>query len=73
MLYKRLAVRCMLQLVALTLYHCDLCTCMQYMQSITCYCTDPDEFAHLVECIINNSMINGETIRLDGALRMPSS
>jgi hypothetical protein len=35
--------------------------------------TEPEEFAHLVECIINNNMINGETIRLDGALRMPSS
>ena len=31
----------------------------------------PDEYAQLVESIINNSMMNGETIRLDGALRMP--
>jgi 3-hydroxyacyl-CoA dehydrogenase/3-hydroxy-2-methylbutyryl-CoA dehydrogenase len=30
----------------------------------------PDEFASLVESIILNPMINGETIRLDGALRM---
>lgn len=31
---------------------------------------DPAEFASLVEHIYVNSMINGETIRLDGALRM---
>jgi len=31
---------------------------------------DPDEFAHLVQTIIENQMLNGETIRLDGALRM---
>ena len=31
---------------------------------------DPDEFAHLVEHIIENSMINGETVRIDGAIRM---
>merc|ERR1712172_197461 len=31
---------------------------------------DPDEYAHLVEHIINNRMMNGETIRLDGAIRM---
>lgn len=31
----------------------------------------PDEFASLVEHIIGNPMINGETIRLDAALRMP--
>ena len=30
----------------------------------------PDEYAGLVLHIIENSMINGETIRLDGALRM---
>jgi NAD(P)-dependent dehydrogenase (short-subunit alcohol dehydrogenase family) len=30
----------------------------------------PDEFAQLVECIITNPMLNGETIRLDGAIRM---
>jgi len=30
----------------------------------------PDEYAHLVQFIIENPMINGETIRLDGALRM---
>ena len=30
----------------------------------------PEEFASLVMHIIENSMINGETIRLDGALRM---
>jgi NAD(P)-dependent dehydrogenase (short-subunit alcohol dehydrogenase family) len=31
---------------------------------------DPAEFAALVEHIIANPMINGETIRLDGAIRM---
>lgn len=30
----------------------------------------PDEFAQLVESILLNNMLNGETIRLDGALRM---
>ena len=30
----------------------------------------PDEFAMLVEQIINNPMLNGEVIRLDGAIRM---
>jgi len=31
----------------------------------------PEEYAELVLAIIANTMINGETIRLDGALRMP--
>lgn len=31
---------------------------------------EPDEYARLVEAIITNPMLNGETIRLDGALRM---
>jgi len=30
----------------------------------------PDEYAKLVEAIIDNNMLNGEVIRLDGALRM---
>jgi NAD(P)-dependent dehydrogenase (short-subunit alcohol dehydrogenase family) len=30
----------------------------------------PDEYAHLVKSIIENMMLNGETIRLDGAIRM---
>ena len=30
----------------------------------------PSEYAHLVQSIIENPMLNGETIRLDGALRM---
>ena len=30
----------------------------------------PDEFAQLVEAIIANPMLNGETIRLDGSIRM---
>ena len=32
---------------------------------------EPDEFAALVCHIIENRMLNGETIRLDGALRLP--
>lgn len=31
---------------------------------------DPAEFAALVRHIIENDMLNGEVIRLDGALRM---
>jgi NAD(P)-dependent dehydrogenase (short-subunit alcohol dehydrogenase family) len=31
----------------------------------------PDEYAALVEHIVANRFLNGETIRLDGALRMP--
>lgn len=30
----------------------------------------PDEYAHLARAIIENAMLNGETIRLDGAIRM---
>jgi len=30
----------------------------------------PDEYAHLAAAIIENGMLNGETIRLDGAIRM---
>ena len=30
----------------------------------------PDEYAHLVESVIGNAMLNGEVIRLDGAIRM---
>lgn len=30
----------------------------------------PDEYAQLVESIVDNPLLNGETIRLDGALRM---
>jgi NAD(P)-dependent dehydrogenase (short-subunit alcohol dehydrogenase family) len=30
----------------------------------------PDEYAQLVESIVANPMLNGETIRLDGAIRM---
>ncbi|HTX86120.1 MAG TPA: 3-hydroxyacyl-CoA dehydrogenase [Streptosporangiaceae bacterium] len=30
----------------------------------------PDEYAQLVESIVSNPMLNGETIRLDGAIRM---
>ncbi|MFC9760408.1 3-hydroxyacyl-CoA dehydrogenase [Rhodococcus jostii] len=31
---------------------------------------DPSEYAQLVEAIVTNPMLNGETIRLDGAIRM---
>lgn len=31
---------------------------------------DPDEYAMLVQQIVENPLLNGETIRLDGALRM---
>ena len=31
---------------------------------------DPKEFAHLVQSIVENPMLNGEVIRLDGAIRM---
>jgi NAD(P)-dependent dehydrogenase (short-subunit alcohol dehydrogenase family) len=31
----------------------------------------PDEYAKLAMAIIDNPMLNGETIRLDGAMRMP--
>jgi NAD(P)-dependent dehydrogenase (short-subunit alcohol dehydrogenase family) len=31
----------------------------------------PEDYAKLVHSIITNEMINGETIRLDGAIRMP--
>jgi hypothetical protein len=30
----------------------------------------PNEDAHLAKAIIENVMLNGETIRLDGAIRM---
>jgi NAD(P)-dependent dehydrogenase (short-subunit alcohol dehydrogenase family) len=32
----------------------------------------PSEYAHLVEHILRNRFLNGEVIRLDGALRMPA-
>ncbi|HEX2128144.1 MAG TPA: SDR family NAD(P)-dependent oxidoreductase [Solirubrobacterales bacterium] len=32
---------------------------------------EPGEYADLAAAIVENSMLNGETIRLDGALRMP--
>ena len=31
----------------------------------------PSEYAALARHIVENEMLNGETIRLDGALRMP--
>jgi len=32
----------------------------------------PEDFAHLVQAIVENSMINGEVVRLDAAARMPA-
>lgn len=32
----------------------------------------PADFAHLVQAIVENPMLNGEVIRLDGAARMPA-
>jgi NAD(P)-dependent dehydrogenase (short-subunit alcohol dehydrogenase family) len=32
----------------------------------------PDNYAHLVQAIVENPYLNGETIRIDGALRMPA-
>ena len=32
---------------------------------------EPDQYAALVEHIVSNPYLNGEVIRLDGALRMP--
>ncbi len=31
---------------------------------------DPDEYSHLVEFLLTNSYMNGECVRLDGAIRM---
>ena len=31
----------------------------------------PEEFAALVRHVVENRMLNGETIRLDGGIRMP--
>jgi NAD(P)-dependent dehydrogenase (short-subunit alcohol dehydrogenase family) len=31
----------------------------------------PEEYARMVAEVVGNPMLNGETIRLDGALRMP--
>ena len=31
----------------------------------------PEEYGSLVVSILNNPLLNGEVIRLDGALRMP--
>jgi NAD(P)-dependent dehydrogenase (short-subunit alcohol dehydrogenase family) len=32
---------------------------------------DPDDYAHMAQTLLENSYINGETVRLDGAIRMP--
>jgi NAD(P)-dependent dehydrogenase (short-subunit alcohol dehydrogenase family) len=31
---------------------------------------DPEEFAAMVQCVLENAMLNGSVLRLDGALRM---
>ena len=30
----------------------------------------PDEYAHVVQSLLENPMMNGEVVRVDGALRM---
>lgn len=44
-----------------------------YLKSVPCPARlgQPREFAHLVQTILQNHMINGETIRLDAACRVP--
>jgi NAD(P)-dependent dehydrogenase (short-subunit alcohol dehydrogenase family) len=32
---------------------------------------EPDEFGHLALALLENSYVNGETVRLDGAVRLP--
>ena len=32
---------------------------------------DPSEYAHLVQFIVESPLMNGEVVRIDGALRMP--
>lgn len=32
----------------------------------------PEEFAQMVKSVVENGMLNGTVIRLDGAARMPS-
>jgi NAD(P)-dependent dehydrogenase (short-subunit alcohol dehydrogenase family) len=31
----------------------------------------PDDYAHMASALLENSYVNGETVRLDGAIRMP--
>lgn len=31
---------------------------------------DPDEYAHMVQTIVENPYLNGEVIRVDGSIRM---
>jgi NAD(P)-dependent dehydrogenase (short-subunit alcohol dehydrogenase family) len=31
----------------------------------------PEDYAHLAAALLENPYLNGETIRLDGAIRMP--
>jgi 3-hydroxyacyl-CoA dehydrogenase/3-hydroxy-2-methylbutyryl-CoA dehydrogenase len=31
---------------------------------------DPSDYAHMVAAIIENPMMNGEVVRIDGAIRM---
>ena len=32
---------------------------------------DPEHFADMILTMIDNPMMNGETVRLDGSIRMP--
>ena len=53
--------------------HIYLLVCMRVISTNMCMYPRlgrPEEFALLVESIILNGMMNGETVRLDGALRM---
>ena len=47
---------------------------VQHLESMTPFpkrMGRPDEYAALVEHICTNSMLNGEVIRIDGAVRFP--
>jgi NAD(P)-dependent dehydrogenase (short-subunit alcohol dehydrogenase family) len=47
----------------------------KFLSSLTAYphrLGQPEEFGELVQHIILNKYMNGETIRLDGGLRMPA-
>uniref|UniRef100_A0A1B0D6R6 Uncharacterized protein n=1 Tax=Phlebotomus papatasi TaxID=29031 RepID=A0A1B0D6R6_PHLPP len=52
----------------------EICLCVQHLFSgNVAYLNrlgNPSEYAQLVESIVDNPLLNGETIRLDGALRM---
>lgn len=50
-----------------------VCVCFLFLPRTVAqpyFLSTTQNYAHLVQCIIENPMLNGETIRLDGALRM---